>query len=75
MLRKSTWIRLPRSVMVGYGVLDQTGKPVTELRLSGTPLVVTSPTPRSVAGDRVVAGLRYTTSYTRRCIHPGETVS
>ena len=54
MFQKSTWIRLPRSVLVGHGVLDQTVDAVSELHLSGCPLVVTSPTPRKVAGERVV---------------------
>ncbi len=57
MFEKSTWIRLPRSVLVGHGVLDRTADAVSELHLSGTPLVVTSPTPREVAGDRVAAEL------------------
>jgi glycerol-1-phosphate dehydrogenase [NAD(P)+] len=54
MFEKSTWIRLPRNVVVGHGVLDQTVEAVSELHLTGRPLVVTSPTPRKVAGDRVV---------------------
>jgi len=57
MFDKSTWIRLPRNVVVGHGVLDDAAAAVEELRLHGDPLVVTSPTPAKVAGDRVVAGL------------------
>jgi len=57
MFDKSTWIRLPRNVVVGHGVLDDAAAAVEELRLHGDPLVVTSPTPAEVAGDRVVAGL------------------
>jgi len=53
MFEKSTWIRLPRNVVVGHGVLDQTVDAVAELHLTGRPLVVTSPTPREVAGERV----------------------
>ncbi|MFB6179956.1 MAG: NAD(P)-dependent glycerol-1-phosphate dehydrogenase [Halorientalis sp.] len=56
MFEKSTWIRLPRNVLVGHGVLEQTVDAVAELHLTGRPLVVTSPTPREVAGERVVAG-------------------
>ncbi|WP_276271033.1 NAD(P)-dependent glycerol-1-phosphate dehydrogenase [Haloarcula litorea] len=55
MFDKSTWIRLPRNVVVGHGVLDQTLDAVDELHLSGRPLVVSSPTPHEVAGERVVA--------------------
>ncbi|MFC4551696.1 MULTISPECIES: NAD(P)-dependent glycerol-1-phosphate dehydrogenase [Halorussus] len=55
MFEKSTWIRLPRSVVVGHGVLDRTVEAVSELHLHGRPLVVTSPTPRKVAASRVVA--------------------
>lgn len=53
MFEKSTWIKLPRNVLVGHGVLDQLGEAVDELYLSGRPLVVTSPTPNELAGDRV----------------------
>jgi glycerol-1-phosphate dehydrogenase [NAD(P)+] len=53
MFEKSTWIRLPRNVVVGHGVLDQTVDAIAELHLNGQPLIVTSPTPRTVAGDRV----------------------
>jgi glycerol-1-phosphate dehydrogenase [NAD(P)+] len=55
MFEKSTWIRLPRNVIVGHGVLSETGAAIDDLHLTGRPLVVTSPTPREVAGDRVLA--------------------
>ena len=55
MFDKTTWIRLPRNVVVGHGVLDQTVDAVSELPLSGRPLVVSSPTPHEVAGQRVAA--------------------
>ena len=44
MLDKSTWIRLPRNVVVGHDVLAETTEAVAELHLAGRPLVVTSPT-------------------------------
>jgi glycerol-1-phosphate dehydrogenase [NAD(P)+] len=53
MFDKSTWIRLPRNVVVGHGVLDDLGDAVGELYLSGTPLIVTSPSPNEIVGDRV----------------------
>ena len=55
MFDKSTWIRLPRNVVVGHGVLGDVREAVAELRLDGAPLVVTSPTPRELAADRVAA--------------------
>ena len=55
MFGKSKWIRLPRSVVLGHGVLDRTVEAVDELSLDGRPLIVTSPTPRELAGDRLVA--------------------
>jgi len=55
MFEKSTWIRLPRNVVVGHGVLAETAEAVAELHLAGDPLVVTSPTPAEVAGDEVRA--------------------
>jgi len=54
MFEKSTWIRLPRNVVVGHGVIDQTVEAVRELHLQGRPLIVTSPTPREIAADRIV---------------------
>ncbi|MFB6219948.1 MAG: iron-containing alcohol dehydrogenase, partial [Halolamina sp.] len=57
MFEKSTWIRLPRNVLVGHGVLGQLGDAVEELYLSGNPLVVTSPTPDDLVGDDVRAQL------------------
>ncbi len=56
MFEKSAWIRLPRSVVVGHDVVGKTAEVVSELRLAGPPLVVTSPTPRAVAGDVIVEG-------------------
>lgn len=57
MFEKSTWIRLPRNLVVGHGVLDRTGEAIEDLHLSGQPLIVTSPTPNDVAGDRLTASL------------------
>jgi len=54
MFEKATWIRLPRNVVVGHGVIEETVAAIEDLHLAGTPLVVTSPTPRAVAGDRVL---------------------
>jgi glycerol-1-phosphate dehydrogenase [NAD(P)+] len=53
MFEKSTWIRLPRDVVVGHGVIDEVDDAVADVHLSGRPLVVTSPTPRKLAGERV----------------------
>lgn len=58
MFGKSTWIRLPRNVVVGHGVLDDVGEVVADTHLGGRPLVVTSPTPKEVAGDQVIEHLR-----------------
>jgi len=58
MFQKSTWIRLPRNVVVGHGVIDRVGEAIEELYLDGRPLVVTSPAPAEIAGDAVAAQLR-----------------
>ncbi|MFB6135129.1 MAG: NAD(P)-dependent glycerol-1-phosphate dehydrogenase [Halobacteriaceae archaeon] len=55
MFEKSTWIRLPRNVVVGHGVVDDVVEVVGDVHLHGTPLVVTSPTPNAVVGERLVA--------------------
>ncbi|MFB6183277.1 MAG: NAD(P)-dependent glycerol-1-phosphate dehydrogenase [Haloarculaceae archaeon] len=53
MFEKSTWIRLPRNVLVGHGVLAQVGEAIDDVHLTGRPLVVTSPTPASVVDGRI----------------------
>ena len=53
MFEKSTWIRLPRNVLVGHDVLDRTAEAVEELHLTGRPLIVTGEIPRDVAGNAV----------------------
>ncbi|ELY92626.1 NAD(P)-dependent glycerol-1-phosphate dehydrogenase [Natrialba taiwanensis] len=55
MFEKSTWIRLPRNVVVGHGVRSSVVEVVDELHLQGRPLLVTSPTPRAVAAEPVAA--------------------
>ena len=53
MFTKSTWIRLPRNVVVGHGVVGRTAEVVEDLHLQGRPLIVTSPTPRKLVGDAI----------------------
>ena len=55
MSAKSTWIKLPRNVLVGAGVLDESGEAVHELGMGDRATLVTSPTPNELAGDRVRA--------------------
>jgi glycerol-1-phosphate dehydrogenase [NAD(P)+] len=57
MFEKSTWIKLPRNVVVGHGVLADLGDVVDDLSVVGRPLVVTSPSPERLVGDRVRAQL------------------
>ncbi|MFB6121382.1 MAG: NAD(P)-dependent glycerol-1-phosphate dehydrogenase [Halobacteriaceae archaeon] len=55
MFEKSTWIKLPRNVVLGHDVLDDVPAVVADVHLRGEPLVVTSPTPDEVAAQRIVA--------------------
>ncbi|MFW5978313.1 MAG: iron-containing alcohol dehydrogenase, partial [Halohasta sp.] len=55
MFEKSTWIKLPRNVVVGHGVVDELGETIDDLHLTGEPLIITSPTPNELVGDRVRA--------------------
>ncbi|WP_276254578.1 NAD(P)-dependent glycerol-1-phosphate dehydrogenase [Halomontanus rarus] len=55
MFEKSTWIRLPRNVVVGHGVLERAIDVIDDLHLQGRPLFVTSPTPRRLAADPFAA--------------------
>ncbi|MFP8953923.1 NAD(P)-dependent glycerol-1-phosphate dehydrogenase [Natrialbaceae archaeon A-arb3/5] len=55
MFEKSTWIRLPRNVVLGHGVRSAVVEVVDDLHLQGRPLIVTSPTPRQVAAEPITA--------------------
>ncbi|WP_435097843.1 NAD(P)-dependent glycerol-1-phosphate dehydrogenase [Halarchaeum sp. P4] len=55
MFTKTSWIKLPRNVVVGHDVLGDVQAVVADTHLRGRPLVVTSPTPREVAADDIVA--------------------
>jgi glycerol-1-phosphate dehydrogenase [NAD(P)+] len=53
MFEKRAWIRLPRNVVIGHGVIEETATALADLHLDGMPLVVTSPTPRTIAAGRI----------------------
>lgn len=53
MTAKSKWIKLPRNVLVGAGVIDSVGEAVGELSLPRRATLVTSPTPDELTGDRL----------------------
>jgi glycerol-1-phosphate dehydrogenase [NAD(P)+] len=55
MFEKTTWIKLPRNVVVGHGVVEELYEAVDELPVTGRPLIVTSPTPDSMVGDSIRA--------------------
>ncbi|MFB6218884.1 MAG: iron-containing alcohol dehydrogenase, partial [Halobacteriaceae archaeon] len=57
MFEKSTWIRLPRNVVVGHGVLGEAVDVVADLGLAGPAVVVTSPTAAEVAGAHLADAL------------------
>ena len=53
MFDKSTWIRLPRNVVVGHDVIQEVGAVVATSPLQGRPLIVTSPTPEPIAAEPI----------------------
>ncbi|ERG96564.1 MAG: glycerol dehydrogenase related enzyme [Haloquadratum walsbyi J07HQW2] len=55
MFKKTTWIKLPRNVLVGHDVISDLAAATEELYLDGRPLIITSPTPNQLIGDRVRA--------------------
>lgn len=57
MFDKSTWIRLPRHVLVGHEVLDDIVDVVEDLHIGTDVLLVTGPTSKEVAGNQVNAVL------------------
>ncbi len=58
MFEKSTWIRLPRNVVVGHGVRRRAVEVVADLHLEGRPLLITSPTPKRIAADPIAEAFR-----------------
>jgi glycerol-1-phosphate dehydrogenase [NAD(P)+] len=59
MFEKRAWIRLPRNVVVGHDVIEETATALSELHLNGMALIVTSPTPRKIAADRIADQFEY----------------
>ncbi len=57
MFEKAAWIRLPRHVVVGHDVLAEVPAVIDDLGLTGRAVIVTSPTPRSIAADRIVEAM------------------
>jgi glycerol-1-phosphate dehydrogenase [NAD(P)+] len=51
-------LELPRRVVVGKGVLDQSGRHYRELGLSGRPLILVDDTTLRIAGERVASSLK-----------------
>ena len=51
------WINLPRHVIVGKDALDAVPAVIDDLRFGERALIVTSPTPRSIAGDQLLAAI------------------
>lgn len=54
---KRTWIRLPRTVLIGHGVSDQLVTVLEELHPGERVLIVTSPNPRRALGERMLTAL------------------
>ena len=54
MTNTSTWKQLPRIVSLGEGVLSEMVPIAKELRLPGDPLIITTKTPKMVAGSEIV---------------------
>lgn len=54
------WINLPRHVIVGTDALDAVPAVIDDLRFTDRALIVTSPTPHQIAGERLVSAIRKT---------------
>ncbi|HLE97315.1 MAG TPA: NAD(P)-dependent glycerol-1-phosphate dehydrogenase [Candidatus Thermoplasmatota archaeon] len=55
---KAKVMAFPRSVLIGHGVLDSTADLLDDINIAGPSLVVTGPTTRKLAGERVAEALR-----------------
>src|SRR5659263_386163 len=54
---KNKWMQLPRNVVVGHGVINDTGKVCKDLKLNGSTLIVTGATTLNKAGKTVAVSL------------------
>ncbi|MCX9013380.1 MAG: NAD(P)-dependent glycerol-1-phosphate dehydrogenase [Candidatus Methanoperedens sp.] len=54
---KSKWMQLPRNVVVGHGVINDTGKVCKELKLNGAALIVAGESTLKAAGKTVEVSL------------------
>lgn len=54
---KNKWMQLPRNVVVGHGVINDTGKVCKDLKLNGKALIVTGMKTKKTAGKKVSSSL------------------
>ena len=54
---KNKWMQLPRNVVVGHGVINDTGKVCKDLKLNGSALIVAGATTLKMAGKTVIVSL------------------
>src|SRR5659263_253475 len=54
---KNKWMQLPRNVVVGHGVINDTGKVCKDLKLNGSSLIVGGVTTLRTAGKTVAVSL------------------
>lgn len=57
MKHKNKWMQLPRNVVVGHGVIQDTGQVCRQLKLNGNALIVSGRTTLKAAGKKVEASL------------------
>src|SRR5659263_268147 len=54
---KNKWMQLPRNVVVGHGVINDTGKVCKDLKLNGSTLIIGGATTLRTAGKTVAVSL------------------
>jgi len=54
---KNKWMQLPRTVVVGHGVISDTGKVCKDLKLNGSALIVAGSTTHKTAGKTAAVSL------------------
>ncbi len=54
---KNKWMQLPRTVVVGHGVVNDTGKVCKDLKLNGSALIVAGSSTHKAAGKTVAVSL------------------
>jgi glycerol-1-phosphate dehydrogenase [NAD(P)+] len=73
-MKESKWMQLPRSVVIGHGVLSESGTVCRKLKLDSPVVIITGTTTRKIAGDKmeeILSDARYSVNILEIDSNPG----